>query len=177
MFYKESNNFLSKESKKFIETVVLGYDFPFYRLPSATSLNDEIYAHTVLKRTEERGGEKVFNSPYTEQTLKIIQDFLDKEKLYFKSIERVAYNLTYNNGHLRCGVHKDHEFPYYQLIIYLNDCIDKKSKTVILKEDKKTILKQITPKKYRGICFDNKPHYLYYPKKGSRLVLVATFKL
>ena len=66
--------------------------------PSATSLNDEIYAHTVLKRTEERGGEKVFNSPYTEQTLKIIQDFLNKEKLNFKSIERIAYNLTYNNG-------------------------------------------------------------------------------
>ena len=83
MFYKESNNFLSKESKKFIETVVLGYDFPFYRLPSATSLNDEIYAHTVLKRTEERGGEKVFNSPYTEQTLKNNTGFFRQRKIKF----------------------------------------------------------------------------------------------
>ena len=57
-----------------------------------------------------------------------------------------------------------------QMIIYLNDS---DAKTCIVNKGK--IVKEITPKTGKGICFNNLPHYAEFPKSGARLVLVATF--
>ena len=32
------------------------------------------------------------------------------------------------------------------------------------------------PEKYKGVCFENLPHYQVYPKFGDRIVCVFTFK-
>ena len=39
----------------------------------------------------------------------------------------------------------------------------------------KQILKEIYPEKFKGICFGSNLHYHFFPKKGARIVLVATF--
>ena len=62
-----------------------------------------------------------------------------------------------------------------QLIIYLNQPQDTNSKTVVLDEDKETILKEIVPEQFKGVCFETKPHYLYYPRYGYRVICVYTF--
>jgi hypothetical protein len=86
----------------------------------------------------------------------------------------MCINLTFNNGTKKCPIHQDHEYPHKQLIIYLNDA-DIDSKTIIL-DKKNKVLKKITPEKYKGVCFENLHHYMIYPKKGERVVLVTTFK-
>jgi len=74
-----------------------------------------------------------------------------------------------------CPTHQDHHFDHYQMLIYVNDMKDKDSKLVILDDDEKTILKEVYPDKFKGLIFDNKPHYHYYPKQGTRWVMVCTF--
>ena len=92
-------------------------------------------------------------------------------------IEFSRVNLTYNNGIKdRSPIHVDHSFPHRQLIVYLNDPQDKEAKTFILDKKKKKVLKEITPKQYRGIFFPSLPHYHIMPKFGERMVFVITFK-
>ena len=57
--------------------------------------------------------------------------------------------------------------------MYLNNPIDKEATTVILKDKK--IYKNTCPEQYKAVIFDNLEHYFYYPKEGSRIVLVITF--
>ena len=64
-------------------------------------------------------------------------------------------------------------FPNPSVGCVIVEC-DKKSYTVI-KNGKKEI--KVRPEKYKGVCFDNQPHYLYFPKKGLRAVMVFTFKV
>ena len=40
----------------------------------------------------------------------------------------------------------------------------------------KQIIKEIYPEKYKGVLFEGLPHYLHYPKKGNRIILIATFE-
>ena len=176
MFYKESNDFLTDENKKFINEILLSNSFPFYRNFTLTSPEDKniFLCHVLLVRPEERIYKDHINSLYFSETLKIILSFFNKFKIKHKEILRMSINYTYNNGVDKCPVHQDHEYPHKQIIIYLNDA-DSSSKTVILDKNDK-ILKEIIPQKNKGICFDNKPHYHFYPKKGERIILIATFK-
>ena len=65
MFFKESKNFLSKESIKFIENVVLGNGFPYYILNSSISeKEDKSLCHIVLKRPKDRKIDELYNSIY-----------------------------------------------------------------------------------------------------------------
>ena len=100
---------------------------------------------------------------------------MKKNLQQLKEILRIAVNLTYNNGEKCSPIHQDHHFPHNQLLVYLNTPIDKNAKTVIYDNNEKTILKKITPEKFKGVCFENKPHSLIHPTKGDRLVLVYTF--
>jgi len=81
--------------------------------------------------------------------------------------------------------HIDYAGYHKQLLIYLNDPIDKESHTVILDEDaplgipddgNQKQLKRVIPEKYKGVCFENLPHYQVYPKFGERIVSVFTFR-
>jgi hypothetical protein len=176
MYFKESNDFLTIENKKFINEKILSNFFPFYRNFTLTSSKDKniFLSHVLLVRPEERINKNHINSSYFLETLKIILSFLDKFEIKHKEILRMSINYTYNNGVDKCPIHQDHKYSHKQIIIYLNDA-DPLSKTVIL-DEKNKILKEITPQKNKGICFDNKPHYHFYPKKGERIVLVTTFK-
>lgn len=175
MFYKESKNFLTKENISFIKKVILNHSFPFYLAPRVTNKDKHrVMFHILLNRPEESKAEERLNSPYYEDAFNLVKSFFNKFNIKNVEILRMCINFTFNNGTKKCPVHQDHKYPHKQLIIYLNDA-DTNSKTIIL-DKKGRILKKITPEKYKGICFENLPHYMIYPKKGERVVLVTTFK-
>lgn len=176
MFYLEDKKFLSKKQKDFINGIVLGEDFPFYIIKNA-AYNDgcDFLSHIVKRRHEDiKEGESEYNSSWHPQVCDILYSFLNKNKIKFKKILRIAFNLTFNNGHIKCDLHEDHSYPHKQIIIYLNNPLDKESKTVILDKNKK-VFKEIKPEQYKAVCFDSHLHYHFFPKKGKRVVLIATF--
>jgi hypothetical protein len=175
MFYKQHKNFLSKNDKKFIENIILDKMFPFYHYPhSCINDNKSFLIHIILRRPEDRKQGENYNSDFAPAILNILNSFFKKAKIKPKELLRIAVNYTYPNGQEKCDLHTDHnDIPYKQVIIYLNDCLDKESKTVIL--DKNKVVKSISPEKYKGIAFGNNPHYHYYPKVGFRIVLICTY--
>jgi hypothetical protein len=173
MKIKESKNFLTKESKLNIDTLMADSNFPYYMSSSHTdNLEYPYLSHIILKRPEERNHQD-FNSPYANLFLKLLNEFQEKNKIKVNKLLRIAVNLTFNFGKKQSFTHRDHEFKHKQLIIYLNDC-DKDSKTVIL-NDKNQIIKTITPEKFKGIVFDSCLHYMIYPKTGYRVIAIYTF--
>jgi len=174
IFYKESKKFLTKENIDYIENTILSPNFPFYLSKSSTS-NDtcKVLFHILVKRPEETKEKNRINSEHYPQVLNLVKSFFNKFGIKYCDIVRMCINFSYNNGVEKCPVHEDHEFPHKQLIIYLNEP-DPSSKTIILNKKGK-VLKEITPEKYKGFCFDNLPHYHFYPKKRERIVLVTTF--
>lgn len=179
---KTYKKFLSKENKDFINNVLLGNNFPYYlseydvnhphddKIPSY-----KILCHTVLQRKEDRKLGETFNSVYTNQTLSILSNFFKKTKIDKVNFFRIAYNYTFNIGVKKSYIHVDHEHDHQQAIIYLTDTLDKNTPTVIVNDKGKT-LEKCYPEKDKGIIFPKKPHYHIFPKKGARLVLVATFE-
>ena len=184
--FKQSKNFLSKKSKKFINEVVLAPGiFPFYQAyahPYKTKENTfkKFFGHIILARPDDTNYNKspVWNSKYHIQFIDIINEFCEQQKIKIEKFYRMNVNFCYNNGHETTDIHVDHDFPHHQIIIYLNDAEDKDAETVILNKKNK-VIKRIKPIQYQGIFFDSQPHYTHYmkfPKFGQRVVLVATFK-
>ncbi len=182
LFFKEKQNFLTKENKKFIEEVVYGKNFPVFFQQGITLLpgtindrpKDVMFCHVVLKRLEQTQNLKdAINTDdlvYT-NTLDILNNFCKKigEKPNFYT--RIAYNITIPNKNKTCGVHLDHEYNHKQIIIYLNDS----SGDTFIVDKNNNVLKKIPYKAGKGVCFENLPHYQEYPKFGARIALVATF--
>lgn len=168
----ENKNFLSKDSKNFINNRILNSDFPLYYSKSHHNSNDYCLSHVILKRPEERNHNQ-FNSDFYPGFIKILNEFSIKENIEIKELCRIAVNLTFNIGVKNSPKHRDHDFDYKQIIVYLNDC-DKNSHTVLLKNNK--IYKKIIPEKYKGVYFGNCIHYQTYPKSGSRVAAIFTFK-
>ena len=174
---KKNNNFLSEDNIKFINETVLSNQFPWFSEFTITGSNDLDYfflAHTVQRRLEEYPINEIINSPnYYHPTINILNNFLKSINEKCNFFLRIAYNLTFNNGNDKSQIHKDHEYKHKQVIIYLNDA-DPESKTCIV-DKKGNIIKEITPKKFEGICFNDIEHFAYFPKKGLRAALIATY--
>lgn len=170
-YFKEDSNFLNSNQKKFIENVIQGEHFPFYLNKGSVIGDGNASLFHIVKKRPEDGGE--WNNNVKEYFIDILNTFCTKNNIKYKQIIRCAVNLTFKNKDKKCPTHKDHTFNHKQLILYLNNPLDKKSTTILLKNNK--IYKEIKPEKFKGICFDNIEHYHYFPKKGHRLVLVYTF--
>lgn len=175
----EDKNFLTQEQKDFISKIILSSDFPYYLnvstikdVDSNSHLN-----HVVLKRPEERSKEEpLFNSAYADSIIEIFKSFIIKNRINCEELLRCSINLTYKTFDKKCPTHIDHDYSHKQLLIYLNDCKDKEAKTVVLDKTGKKIINKITPEQYKGVCFDSCPHYMIFPKKDIRVVLVYTFR-
>jgi len=176
--FKENKKFLTESNIKFINEIVLGQSFNYffcYTKPDCKDLDYLFLVHVVLNRLENRHLKDVINTTpeIYDQTIDILNNFLlsVNEKAYF--FTRIAYNLTFKTSIPRTQAHRDHTFKHKQIIIYLNDA-DKESKTCIL-DKKGKLIKEIVPEKFKGFCFDDNDHYHYFPNKGARVVLVATY--
>ena len=167
MFLIEDKKFLSEKEKYHIDSRITNYDFPwFYQKINVYAKPDPFLSHTVVKRIEYREGEEFSNSTETDFCINVLDLFCKKHNIKYNKILRIAFNLTFNNGSVKSGVHVDHEFDHKQLIVYLNDC-DKKSYTVIKDGNKEIKIKQ---DKFKGVCFESKTHYQIYTKNGVRFV-------
>ena len=178
MFLVEDNNFLSEKSKDYIENVILQNSFPYYYQSSATYNDDNnpYMCHIAIKRPEERDDGEKFNSTYAEPICNFLLEFCNKHNIKINEILRCAVNITYNSPDEYCPIHMDHEYEHKQLLLYINEPIDKNSNLIIYDWDGTTKLKEISPTKFKGVCFEGRPHSIKYPEKGDRIVIVYTFK-
>ena len=113
---------------------------------------------------------------YYDYFVDILSDFCSKHDIKFDEILRIAINISYYNGVTdKSPVHTDHEFDHNQLLVYLNDPLDKESKTVLL-DNNNDVYKEFYPEKYKGVMFSKMPHYVIYPRVGERYILVFTFR-
>jgi hypothetical protein len=166
----EDENFLSEKSKKFIDNVLLGLDFPYYFNYNID--HPLVYLlHTFRKAPEERDNEPVDNSYHMKDMEYIFNEFCKKNKIKYKEILRCAVNLTSNVKRGKSDPHNDHDHSHKTLIIYLNNA---DGNTIILDENNK-VYKKVKPKKFKGLYFTYSKHYQYYPKNGTRAVAVYTF--
>mgnify|MGYP003628840847 FL=1 len=166
------DNFLSSDSKEFIESYILTRHFPLY-MQGESVVDDEtpFLNHVVLARPEMK--DFTDKHEYHDTFVKILDEFCNNNDISYNEVLRICVNFTFYNGiRDESPTHVDHDFEHNQLIVYLNEPLDSKSSTVILDENKT----KIAPKKYRGLSFGKIEHYHYYPKIGGRYVLVFTFK-
>tara|TARA_R100000988_G_scaffold56206_1_gene28062 strand:- start:52 stop:579 length:528 start_codon:yes stop_codon:yes gene_type:complete len=171
----EDKDFLKKENIDFIESIILGNNFPFFLSKNTVGKdNNSFMSHVVLNRIEERENTNGINSPYYSYFINILNEFTKKNNIKYKEVLRIAVNFSYNNNSKCSPIHLDHEFPHKQLLVYLNTVKD--AFTVIYDKSKNKILKKIIPIKYKGVCFDSLPHAGFFPKKGEKIVIVYTFK-
>ena len=178
MFLIQDDDFLTQEQKYFIDNIVLSANFPYYLNKSSVGNDGNKYlSHSILKRPEERkNDEDMFSSPYANHAIEIFKTFIIKNKINTQELLRCTFNLCFKTNNKDCTIHTDHDYDHKQLIIYLNDPMDKTSKTVLLDNTRKKILHKLTPKQYKGVCFESCPHYFSFPKKDIRVVLVYTFR-
>jgi len=172
----EDKNFLTQNQKDFISNVVCGDNFPFYLQEESTiGASSPLLTHNLIHRPEVRK-DKYWNSNYhRDDFTDILKTFCIKHSLPFNEILRLCVNFSFNNGQDKCPLHIDHpEIKHNQLLVYCNDVLDKNSKTVICNKNKKKI-KEVIPEIYKGVYFEENPHYHYFPKKGHRIVLVYTW--
>ena len=178
MYYKEDKSFLHNKDKDYIEKVILGNQFPFFLMNDdvGTGEGNSWLSHTIVERKELRPKGYKVESPYYGFFLNMLESFAKKNDIPNGELLRCSINFTFPDKKDKSEIHQDHSFPHKQLIIYLNQPQDTNSKTVVLDEDKETILKEIVPEQFKGVCFENKPHYHYYPTSGYRAVCVYTFR-
>ena len=176
MFFIEDDNFLKTKQKFHINDAILSDNFPYYfqKVSHIDGGGDSFLCHVVLNRPEERNGGDGVNSPYYSFFKELLETFCEKHNIKINEIFRIAVNLTYNAGSIDSITHVDHKFEHKQLIIYLNEPNDNNANTVIVDNNNK-IVKEVSPKKYKGVCFDSSPHYLKYPKTGERIIAIFTF--
>ena len=173
---KEDNNFLSNRSKEFIDHRLLGSDFPMYYTNYAVNMADgaENFTHVVLRRKEERVRNEAVH-PFYQNFIKILDEFCNKNKISYREVLRICVNFNFPSGAKKSATHVDHEVNHNQLLVYLNNPMDKKSSTVLLDDNNKKV-KEIFPEKYKGVFFPKMPHYVNFPEKGGRFVLVFTMR-
>lgn len=168
------DNFLSSRNKDYIDQVILSNNFPYYlqlAFLEEGKKEQSILCHCVLKREEDRLPGEFWNSDHYQYYIDILKNFVEKHNIECNEILRCSVNLTFKSFQESCDVHDDQPFPHKQLLIYCNDC-DIEATTTVL-GDKTQV---ISPKKYRGVCFDSAPHYMTYPKEGHRIVIVYNFR-
>jgi len=178
MAIKQFKNILNKDEQKYFKTQVLdNLYFPYY-LSKRISVDTDSFPyfnHKILMRPEEvKEGTDRRNSPHYNYVANLFNIISKRFKFKYKNLLRISINLTFNSGVKECAIHKDHDYPHKQLLIFLH-VDDKNSFTIFYDKDCKKIIKRIKPENNTGIMADNQPHNHLTPKKGYRVVLVYTF--
>ena len=98
--------------------------------------------------------------------------FCKKNNIPCTKIFRCAVQVTFNYGDNNKAItHIDHPWDHNQFILYLNDTT---GDTVIMDKSNKNPEKIVEPKKYRGLVFDKRYHYYYFPSTNTRNIVFFT---
>ena len=137
MIFIEDKDFLNEDEKKYIENTFISDQFPLYQLFGdvfADGKSNTMLQHHIVERDTNN-----YTSQYYPFIHNLVSKFTQKHNLPYNKILRSAVNLTFKDKLNKCDPHIDHNQPHNQLIIYINEPLDKFANTVILSEDKKTI--------------------------------------
>ena len=152
--------------------LVLSGDFAwYYGISTDTSevntpghIHIEFYGHEFVSRPEALlYSEPV--SPFINESIQVLREIIDYNKLFESYIfTRAAANCTFpNEGAQLSHPHVDHNFPHFNLIVYLTDT---GGETFVEDEIH-------NPKIHDVILFRGK-HYMKRPTRDRRIILVAT---
>ena len=114
-------------------------------------------------------------SPYFIQFSQILYEFALKSKILIKDILSINSFLDFPNPTPGPDLppHVDREYSHWVLLYYINSS---KGDTILFKDDKKTEIKRVTPKKGRCIFFDGSiPHCGSISNELSRAVVNFNF--
>ena len=164
----EDKNFLSTIEKYYInKEIINNLSFPFYwNEHQVNEDNFPFLSHVMKSRDNE-----LINSNIFYFFKGILDNFCTKYNIKYNKILRACINLTFLNKINIGTIHKDHEIPHKQLIIYLNDS----DGNTYLYDDNKQLVKEILYEQYKIVCFDNCFHSAEFPKSKRRLICVITF--
>ena len=164
----------TRAEKKFVKEYILGGNFPWYWHPFSTE-GDAVpfMGHIFIGRIENRKPEEsLYNSRNAPFFVDILKRFAKKHKLKVNEILRGCLNQVVPSTLEHTQSHVDHDFPHYQIIMYLNKS---DGDTIIELPNKK--IKRIKPEPFKMVCFKEYSHYYYFPKKTDRRVVgVITFR-
>ena len=128
--------------------------------------NFGFFGHVFLLPPNERFLYSVPISQKTTDAHDVVRGILEFNKIKVDRIYRIAVNVSLPiDGEGHSLPHTDHPFPHKNLIVYLTN-----------PEGGSTICEgeEFTGKEDDAIIFEGK-HYNYPPKRGRRMVIVATF--
>lgn len=164
----EDKNFLSTVEKYYINKEIINNPlFPFYWNEHQVHVdNFPFLSHVMKSRNSESIDSNIF---YFFKN--VLDNFCKKHNIKYNKILRACINLTFLNKKKIGTIHKDHEFPHKQLIIYLNDS----DGNTYLYNDNKKLIKKIIYEQYKIVCFDNCFHSAGFPKSKRRLICIITF--
>ena len=165
------DNVLPQSLADEIEKTLFNTSFPWYLLEDITFSNTPHF--NSLKPEEMNPGFMHYllcennESPYF-NFLKIIPHLsLNRKFTYNQS--RCFLQLPSNKQQKQNNIHTDNHFPHIVCLYYVNDS---DGDTVLFSEDRKTILKTISPKKNRVVIFDGSiPHASSKPTTNKRAVI------
>ena len=152
--------------------LVLSGDFAWYygistdtsevNAPGYTHM--EFYGHDFVCRPEALSYSEAV-SPFASDSIQVLKEIIDHNKLFESYIfTRAAANCTFpNEGAQLSQPHVDHNFPHFNLIVYLTDT---GGETFVEDENH-------NPKIHDVILFRGK-HYMKRPTRDRRIILVAT---
>ena len=171
MFFIE-DNILNESEKKYINDTILNSDFPFFLSKSQVDGdNRPFFSHIILMRPEDRKPGQSFNSSTGIFFEDILKRFCSKHEIVLNEFLRCCINISFSLGETSSEIHRDHDYDHKQAILYLNDT---DGDTILIEKNNKET--HVKPEKYKMICFEDKPHYMNYPTKGYRAVVVFTFR-
>ena len=152
--------------------LVLSGDFSwYYGISTDTSevnapghIHVEYYGHDFVCRPEALSYSEPV-SPFINESIQVLREIIDHNNLFKSYIfTRAAANCTFpNEGAQLSHPHVDHNFPHFNLIVYLTDT---GGETFVEDEIH-------NPKIHDVILFRGR-HYMKRPTRDRRIVLVAT---
>lgn len=175
----EDENFLTKEEKEHIDNVFSKIPFYYQKYIGTYRRDAPVLIHNLVARVDAPEFKNKIDrnlSNHTAFFLSILLRFTKQYNLEFNKILRGVINITSKIQYDKTIVHVDHEkdTPHSIFMMYFGE--DVHGNLNVYEEDRKTLIKSITPKNYKIVCFgDNVPHQFEYPKHGMRRSLVFTF--
>ena len=186
---------LYPREKEFIENSILGPMFPWYYIgqqtmnksldylpeeirPHIKQVNSPFLSHSLLMRTEDENvshANRPTNqySEYYEFFIEIFHRFMTSQGLSYKKIFRANLNLNWYNGNNHTEPHRDHQWPHYNFIMYLNTC--DQGQTIVWPDDFSASY-MFPCEQYTAVTFREMWHAHRFPPIGAkRVVFVVTY--